>query len=122
MVDVPPIEYALIVNVGQVLERISGNLYPATTHRVLKTQRPTPRLSVPYFFSPYLTSKLTTLRNEDLLPELQNYDFSHRGQVMSNVPPGDLHEDVFGRSAWRGMTRSHREVYDKYYRQYDNTN
>lgn len=38
---------------------------------------------------------------------------------MSEVPRGDLHEEVFGRAAWRGITRSHGEVWKRWYGEWD---
>jgi len=34
---------------------------------------------------------------------------------VSEVKPGDLHEEVFGRAAWRGITRSHGDVWSRWY-------
>ncbi len=46
--DVPPVENALAVNFGQVLERWCGGRIQATPHRVLGTD--TPRHSIPFFY------------------------------------------------------------------------
>lgn len=113
-IDVPPVNYALVINVGQVLENMSSNFYPATTHRVLKTVRDTPRISVPYFYSPRLDAQLEPLKTSDLHADLQALNMKQR-EVKSDVPFGDLHEKLFGVAAWRGITRSHREVFEKYY-------
>lgn len=50
-VDVDPIEDTFIVNIGDVMERITKNLYRSTPHRVLKP-RLSDRYSVPYFYEP----------------------------------------------------------------------
>lgn len=116
---VPPLPYSLVVNVGQVLERMSSHLYPATTHRVLATIKPTPRISIPFFFSPPLTTELIPLTVEQLHPELRGRAEEGRAKVVSEVSEGDLHAEVFGESAWRGIHRSHPHVWDKYYAKYD---
>lgn len=35
--------------------------------------------------------------------------------VVSEVERGDLHAEVYGKSAWAGIKRSHRAVWDRYY-------
>ena len=47
-VDVPPLERALVVNFGQVLERWCGGRIRATEHRVVGSQRE--RYSIPFFY------------------------------------------------------------------------
>jgi len=47
---VPPIEGALICNLGDMLERLTGGCYRSTAHRVLVTGED--RLSFPTFFDP----------------------------------------------------------------------
>jgi isopenicillin N synthase-like dioxygenase len=46
--DVPPIERALVVNFGQVLERWCGGRIKATEHRVVGSHRE--RFSIPFFY------------------------------------------------------------------------
>ncbi|KAI5478319.1 oxidoreductase,Oxoglutarate/iron-dependent oxygenase family [Pseudohyphozyma bogoriensis] len=112
-VGVEPKPYALVINVGQVIERMSAGTYAATTHRVLPTLSPSPRLSIPFFFCPPLPTLLTPLLPSQLHPTLQTAKDSRT--EISEVKKADLHEEVFGRAAWRGMTRSHGEVWDKFY-------
>ncbi|GAA5938729.1 isopenicillin N synthase family dioxygenase [Sporobolomyces koalae] len=118
--DVPPIPYALVVNVGQVLENMSAGVYPATTHRVLKTVKPTPRISIPFFFSPALTARLVPLEPHQLHDDLrQIVETRKRTEVISEVSKGDLHARVYGISAWKGIKRSHRPVWEKFYQDHD---
>ncbi len=49
--DVEPIEGALVINVGDMMQVWSNDLYPAALHRVTPiTDKP--RLSLPFFFNP----------------------------------------------------------------------
>jgi len=99
---------------------MSAGAYPATTHRVLKTTRATPRISIPFFFSPPLTTRLVPLEFDQLHQELQVRLATNGGsQVVSEVEEGDLHAEVYGLSAWRGIKRSHRPVWERYYREFD---
>ncbi|GAA5971754.1 hypothetical protein JCM11641_001499 [Rhodosporidiobolus odoratus] len=123
--DVKPLPYILVINVGQVIERMSSSLYSATTHRVLPTLSPHPRLSIPFFYSPTLRARLTPLPLFAIHPKLleRAAQISAVGQgkerrdaeKVSEVRKGDLHEEVFGRAAWRGITRSHLECWRKWY-------
>ncbi|BGP07298.1 hypothetical protein JCM10049v2_003129 [Rhodotorula toruloides] len=115
-VGVEPVPYALVINVGQVIERTSSGLYAATTHRVLPTTGPSPRLSIPFFYSPKLTSTLHPLPRTEIHPSLLALAAQTEGkEKVSDVKKGDLHEEVFGRAAWRGITRSHVDVWERWY-------
>lgn len=121
--DVPP--FALTS--AYLRERLTSSLYPATTHRVLPTLGTNPRYSIPFFYSPLLTAKIQPIPLSLLHPSLllsspgsSDSDFlndviSRRQKIITEVTQGDLHEDVFGRAAWRGITRSHGDVWKKYY-------
>ncbi|BGP47350.1 hypothetical protein JCM10450v2_003202 [Rhodotorula kratochvilovae] len=116
-VGVEPRPYELVINVGQVIERFSGGLYAATTHRVLPTRSSTPRLSIPFFFCPTLSSTVPILSPSQVHPALleQAARTAGKAEKVSDVKQGDLHEEVFGLAAWRGITRSHGDVWKKYY-------
>ncbi|GAA6053863.1 hypothetical protein JCM3770_004753 [Rhodotorula araucariae] len=116
-VGVEPRAYELVINVGQVIERFSGGLYAATTHRVLPTRSATPRLSIPFFFCPTLSSTVPILAPSQVHPDLLEQAARTAGKAdkVSDVRKGDLHEEVFGLAAWRGITRSHGDVWKKFY-------
>lgn len=59
-VDAPPIEDSFVVNVGDMLHRLSNGQLLSTPHRVInKTGRE--RYSVPFFFDPNVTSEIAPL-------------------------------------------------------------
>jgi isopenicillin N synthase-like dioxygenase len=58
-VDVPPVEGALVVNFGKLLERLTGGHIRATRHRVLSVGRE--RFSVPFFYEPRSDARLVPL-------------------------------------------------------------
>ncbi|MDH4075277.1 MAG: isopenicillin N synthase family oxygenase [Acidimicrobiia bacterium] len=63
-VDVPPRTDAFVVNLGEMLQEMSGNYYVATTHRVITGVA---RFSSAWFHGPALETELTPL---PLAPEL----------------------------------------------------
>lgn len=58
-IDVPPRQDAFVVNLGEMLQEMTGNYFVATTHRVVAEL---PRQSSAWFHGPDLTTRL------DLLP------------------------------------------------------
>lgn len=134
-IGVEPVPYTLVINVGQVMsvfalpspllevsrcsrssshhsERMSSGLYAATTHRVLATTGPIPRLSIPFFYSPKVSAALDPLSRAEIHPSLLALATQTEGkEKVSDVKKGDLHEERFGRAAWRGITRSHVDVW-----------
>jgi isopenicillin N synthase-like dioxygenase len=57
-IDVPPRDDAFVVNLGEMLQRMTGNYFVATTHRVIATE---PRFSSGYFHGPDLRTPLEPL-------------------------------------------------------------
>jgi len=59
-IDAPPIPGALVVNTGDMLDRLTGGVCRSTPHRVLNA-RGRSRLSFPYFFDPGFDARITPL-------------------------------------------------------------
>lgn len=59
-VDVEPIANALVCNIGDMLERLSGGRYRSTPHRV-RNSSGRQRLSFPFFFDPTWNARVPSL-------------------------------------------------------------
>lgn len=59
--QVAPVPGGLWVHPGELLQFVSGGIYPATPHRVINPSRDRSRVSLPLFLSPPLTSQLAPL-------------------------------------------------------------
>lgn len=58
--DAPPIEGALVCNIGDMLDRLTGGYYRSTPHRVRNTSGKS-RLSFPFFFDPAFDAEIEPL-------------------------------------------------------------
>ena len=59
-VDAPPMDGALVVNVGDMLHRMSNGKLKSTPHRVINTTG-RERYSVPFFFDPHTSTEIAPL-------------------------------------------------------------
>ncbi|MFJ3642616.1 isopenicillin N synthase family dioxygenase [Streptomyces sp. NPDC090108] len=59
--DVPPLEGAFVVNLGELLEVATNGYLMATSHRVVSPPGATERFSVPFFYNPRLDAKVAPL-------------------------------------------------------------
>jgi isopenicillin N synthase-like dioxygenase len=99
-IDVPPVEGAFIVNIGELLEVATGGYLRATEHRVQLGGADEERISVPYFFNPRLDARIPVLT----LPE----DLAARADRLDD--PSDPIFSVYGRNAWKSRLRAHPDV------------
>jgi isopenicillin N synthase-like dioxygenase len=59
-IDAPPIEGALVCNIGDMLDRLTGGAYRSTPHRVRNASGKS-RLSFPFFFDPGWDAEIVPL-------------------------------------------------------------
>jgi isopenicillin N synthase-like dioxygenase len=102
-VDVPPLDGAFIVNIGELLEVATGGYLRATEHRVdlgASASETSDRISVPYFFNPRLDAQIPMLS----LPD----ELARRARPVEE--PSNPIFSVYGRNAWKSRLRAHPDV------------
>lgn len=58
LIDVPPIEGSLVVNIGEMFQLVTNGYFKATVHRVVSPPPGVERISLAYFFNPKLEATL----------------------------------------------------------------
>jgi isopenicillin N synthase-like dioxygenase len=120
-IDVPPTPGAFVVNLGEMLQSMTGNYFVATTHRVIATE---PRLSSGYFHGPDLRTSLAPLVLDERFAEAVAASPRHRaagfmatrdallagerGTVGRAVP-------VYGEQLWNYYVRSYPDNVRRHY-------
>jgi isopenicillin N synthase-like dioxygenase len=114
-IDVEPPPGAFVVNLGEMLQEMTGNYYVATTHRVIASE---PRFSSGYFHGPDLRARLAPL---PLAPEFaaavaasprhaeagfmaRRHELAAGQSVTSSTGAG-----VYGQQLWNYYVRSYPE-------------
>ena len=113
-IDVPPRRDAFVVNIGEMLQEMTGNYFVATTHRVIADS---PRQSSAWFHGPDLTTRL------DPLPLGRSFSdavaasprhagagfMARRGEIESGVDgiEGRQGAGVYGQQLWNYYCRSY---------------
>jgi isopenicillin N synthase-like dioxygenase len=105
-IDVPPLEGAFIVNIGELLEVATGGYLRATEHRVNLYGPEAERISVPFFFNPRLDAQIPRLSLPDQLAARADTCWSPAEH------PSDPIFSVYGRNAWKSRVRAHPDVAD----------
>lgn len=99
--DVPPVPNTLVVNVGELVEVVTGGRLTATPHRVVNHSADRPRVSVPVFINPPLPFVVTPVAEVRTRGE----DAEHVHRVLD--PRSPRMQFVFGESEWRRKGLGH---------------
>ncbi|MDJ0396074.1 2-oxoglutarate and iron-dependent oxygenase domain-containing protein [Rhodococcus sp. G-MC3] len=100
-IDVPPVEGAFIVNIGELLEVATHGYLRATRHRVLAPTPGVDRVSIPFFLSPALDAVIPVVA----LPE----DLAALSRGVEADPNNPIFA-TYGENAWKSRTRAHPDV------------
>jgi len=120
-IDVNPPQGAIIVNIGEMLQAMTGNYFVACTHRVIATE---PRFSSAYFHGPDLRTPLTALTLPAQFAEAVAASPRHRSAgfmakrdelLEGSADIASESAQVFGQQMWNYYVRSYPEVVGTHY-------
>ncbi|OLP84121.1 Gibberellin 3-beta-dioxygenase 2 [Symbiodinium microadriaticum] len=98
-VEATPQPASVVCNLGEVVQLITGGLYPATVHRV---RRPTVagRLSAPFFWNPSLDVEVQPFALAGKVPSLTGRPEEAENRMLQS----------YGMNAFKSLARSHPRV------------
>lgn len=115
-VQVPVVPNSFVVNLGEMLQSMTGNYYVATPHRVRTSE---PRMSVGYFHGPALGASLGPIEELDCAfaqavrasPRHRDAGFMARSPDETEAGVGDMRSrhrpTVYGEQLWNYFSRSY---------------
>lgn len=107
-IDVPPLQDAFVINIGEILELATNGYLRANVHRVITPQGQQDRYSIAYFLAPNLNSHVTLLNLSTELKQLA---------LGPEADPNNPMLQQLGANSFKSRLRSHKNVADKYYPQ-----
>lgn len=115
-IDVPADGDAIVVNIGEMLQSMTGNYFVATTHRVIASAE---RYSSAYFHGPELTTALEPLpldrRFADAVAASPHHStagfMARRDELLAGARgTASRSAETYGRQLWNYFTRSYPEL------------
>lgn len=115
-IDVPADGDAIVVNLGEMLQSMTGNYFVATTHRVITESE---RYSSGYFHGPALTTALEPLPLDPRFAEAVAASPHHRSAgfmarrdelLAGSHGTSSASADTYGQQLWNYFTRSYPEL------------
>ena len=121
-IPVPIVPGSLVLNLGEVLQKMTGNYFVATPHRVTTRE---PRLSAGYFHGPSLDMALDPLPLDPRFAEAVARSPRHAGAGFmaqrdeTEAGVGDMqskhHPGTYGEQLWNYFSRSYPDNVARYY-------
>ncbi len=113
-IEVPTVPGTFVVNLGEMLQAMTGNYFVATAHRVITSQE---RLSAGYFHGPSLDTALTPLRLAPTFPAAVQASERHRttgfmaSSELTDAGVADMASELaattYGQQLWNYFQRSY---------------
>jgi isopenicillin N synthase-like dioxygenase len=104
LIDVPRLDDALVVNIGEMFQLVTRGYFKATVHRVVSPPAGRERISIAYFFNPKLEATLAPI---DLPPELAADVDAANG---ASADPGNPILANYGENSMKVRLRAHPDV------------
>lgn len=102
--DVPPLDGAFVVNLGELLEVATNGYLVATNHRVVSPPAAMERFSVPFFYNPALDAKIAPVP----------FPHAEKARGVSTDPSNPLFAE-YGYNELKGKLRAHPLVAEKHH-------
>lgn len=100
-IDVPPVDGAFVVNIGELLEVATQGYLRATRHRVAAPAPGADRVSIPFFLNPALDAVIPIVElPAELAAESRGVEADPDNPIFS----------TYGENAWKSRTRAHPDV------------
>ena len=121
-IDVPAVPNSFVLNIGEMLQAMTGNYLVATAHRVITSE---PRMSAAYFHGPSLDTPLDPLELDQRFVDAVAASERHRSagfmatkeQTAAGI--GDIasatHTDTYGDQLWNYFSRSYPEMMERHH-------
>lgn len=120
-IDIPPTPGAIVVNLGENLQALTGNYFVATTHRVIASEA---RHSSAYFHGPDLRTSLTPLELAPRFTEAVAASPRHRGAgfmakrdelIAGASGTTSTSAEAYGQQLWNYYVRSYPDHVRRHY-------
>lgn len=110
-VDADPVDGAIVVNLGEMMQLKTRGYYLATPHRVVSKASPSPsRLSVPYFWNPRLDAVIEPMESLPATLTWLRREPEAVAETGSHGKGGNKLIGEYGANALKSLARSHPEV------------
>lgn len=116
-IDVPVVPNSFVLNIGEMLQAMTGNYLVATAHRVITSE---PRMSAAYFHGPSLHMQLDLIELDQRFVDAVAASERHRSagfmatKQQTEAGIGDIasstHTATYGDQLWNYFSRSYPEM------------
>ncbi len=121
-IDVPVVPNSFVLNIGEMLQAMTGNYLVATAHRVITSE---PRMSAAYFHGPSLGTPLDPIELDQGFVDAVAASERHRSagfmatKEQTEAGIGDIasttHTDTYGDQLWNYFSRSYPEMMERHH-------
>ncbi len=121
-IDVPTVPDSFVLNIGEMLQAMTGNYLVATGHRVITSA---PRMSAAYFHGPSLGTTLAPMDLDQRFVDSVAASERHRSagymatKEQTDAGVGDMasdvHTDTYGAQLWNYFSRSYPDMMRRHY-------
>jgi len=121
-IDVPVVPNSFVLNIGEMLQAMTGNYLMATAHRVITRE---PRMSAAYFHGPSLDTPLDPIGLDQRFVDAVTASERHRSagfmatKEQTEAGIGDIasttHTSTYGEQLWNYFSRSYPDMMERHH-------